>query len=150
VTVEVWCEAGGMIPQLVRVAQDYGVAVHTSGGFHSTTVRYEAACRMAARLMPTVVLSVGDHDPSGWAIFDAASEDVVALVDGLDGALPTFERIAVTLDQIERFSLPTAPPKERDSKRGGWGERGTVQAEALDPIDLAAEVRAAIESVLDL
>jgi hypothetical protein len=39
--VEVLCEAGGMVPQLERVAEPYGVAVRSSGGFDSTTVKHQ-------------------------------------------------------------------------------------------------------------
>ena len=55
--------------------------------------------------------------------------------------------VAVTPDQIERFSLPTAPQKTTDVR----GERmdDTVQAEALPPDVLAAELTAAIEDTVD-
>jgi len=94
------------------------------------------------------VLHVGDHDPSGLSIYDAAAEDVTALVHDLGGwGAVTFRRAAVTEGQIARFDLPEAPPKATD-KRGEW-VGGTVQAEALTPADLAAELRAAIEAEID-
>jgi hypothetical protein len=37
------CEAAGMVPQLERVADEYGVPVITGGGFDSTTRRYDLA-----------------------------------------------------------------------------------------------------------
>lgn len=37
------CEAGGMVPQLARVAGEYGVDVQSSGGYDSVTAKYELA-----------------------------------------------------------------------------------------------------------
>ena len=73
-----------MVPQLGRVVGEYGVTVYSSGGFDSLTVKYDAASRIAAREVPTVVLHVGDHDPSGLALFYAVAEDVAAFAGRLD------------------------------------------------------------------
>lgn len=147
--VELWVEAAGMVPQVARVADSYGVPVYSSGGFDSVTVRHETARRIVARQRPTVMLNIGDHDPSGGAIVDSFASDVAAFCAdyGKPGNL-TVARLVVTPEQIARYGLPSSPPKVTD-RRGDW-RGGTVQAEALSPVDLAAEVRAGIESVLDL
>lgn len=144
--VELWCEAAGMAPQLVRVAEPYGVTVYSSGGFDSLTVKHGAAQRIARRDRSTIVLHVGDLDPSGHAIFDSLSEDVTAFVDEL-GEEVEFRRAAVTREQADRYELPTAPAKATDRRGDFDGE--TVQAEALPPDVLAREVEAAIASVID-
>jgi hypothetical protein len=144
--VEVWCEAGGMVPQLATVAHSYGVPVFSSGGFDSVTVKYRAAERFANR--STVVLHIGDLDPSGCSIIDSLADDIDAFVEDMDGIPVEWRRVAVSLDQVERFNLPTAPAKDTD-RRGDW-QGGTVQAEALPPDALADELRVALEDVLDL
>ena len=150
VVLELWCEAGGMVPQLVRVAHEFGVTVYSSGGFDSLTAKYDAAKRYKNRERPTVVLHVGDYDPSGESIFDSADEDIVALTHDLGApGRVTFKRLAVTLEQIERYALPGAPAKKNDKRGDDWIV-DAVQAEALDPATLAAEVRAAIGAHLDL
>jgi hypothetical protein len=150
VVVELWVEAAGMAPQLARVVHEYGIAVYSSGGFDSLTVKYEAARRIADRERRSVVLHVGDFDPSGVALFEAVEADVGAFVYGLDGLAPTFLRAAVTPEQIERLRLPTAPPKPTD-KRSAWREGDqTVQAEAIPPDRLEAEVRQAVERWINL
>jgi hypothetical protein len=60
----------------------------------------------------------------------------------------TFDRVAVTPDQIRRHNLLTAPAKAHD-KRSAWVGGGTVQAEALPPDVLTAEVRQAVTSLID-
>lgn len=150
--VELWVEAGGMVPQAARVAHPYGITVYSSGGFDSLTVKHDAASRFLARDVPTVVLHAGDFDPSGLSVFDSVADDVSRLAANLAGVadvgdLITFKRIIVTPEQIARYGLVEAPPKATD-RRGKW-EGGTVQAEALAPDELAAELKAAIETVVD-
>jgi hypothetical protein len=96
-----------------------------------------------------IVLHCGDYDPSGLSIVDALAQDVTALAEGLGcWQAPEFRRIVVTPEQIERFSLPTAPQKVTDNRGEHMDE--TVQAEALPPDVLAAEIREAIEEIVDL
>jgi hypothetical protein len=177
--VEVWCEAGGMAPQLGRAVGEYGVTVYSSGGFDSVTLKYEAAARIADRDVPTMVIHVGDLDRSGLSLAQAAAEDVDAFARSLaagngngDGPLAApvlFKRAALTIEQAETAGsdggpLDTAPPKSTD-KRFSWTEdgpldvrteaawveaNGTAQAEALPPDVLAAEVRQAVEAELDM
>ena len=147
--LEVWCEAAGMVPQLARVAEEYGVPVYSSSGFDSLTVKVEAA-RRAVRWArdhggSLIVLHIGDHDPSGVHIFTSLVEDVKQLSAGhFDG-----RRVAVTPEQAaeEEYDLPSTPPKVTD-KRSFDGDE-TWQAEALPPDALASILTAAIEEWTD-
>ena len=142
----VWCEAGGMVPQLVRVAGDYSVPVFSSGGFDSVTAKHEVAVELAG-LGETTILHVGDHDPSGVHMFGSLDEDVRSFLDGLGaGGRVAFVRLAVTPEQVDELDLPTSPPKKSD-RRSFTGD--TVQAEAIPPDELARIVRGAILDRLD-
>ena len=148
VTVELWVESAGMTQMVGQVARDFGVNVFSSGGFESLTAKYQAAQRIAYADRPTRVLSVGDHDPSGLSMLDAAAQDVFAFVTELGGVEPpTFTRLAVTPTQVRRYGLATAPQKDKDRRGAHMG--ATVQAEALAPEELAAVVRAGLEKALD-
>ena len=144
VRIELWCEAAGMLGQLERVAQHYSVTVYSAGGFGSLTANYEIAERALDRLVPTVLLHVGDFDPSGESIFTAMSQDAAAFVRA-DRIIETLAiepvRVALTADQVAAFNLPTA----RSAKWQG----GTCQLEALAPDELAEIVRAEIENRID-
>ena len=105
-----FCEAGGMVPQLERVATPYGVPVKSSGGFDSTTVKHAIA--KAWRHGPVTVLHVGDFDPSGECMFGALSEDVRAFSESFGGDVE-FIRLAVNAEHIALYDLPTAPPKAK-------------------------------------
>src|SRR5215208_4851380 len=156
--IRVYCEAAGMMPQLERVTRHYSVPVYSCSGFDSLTAKYDLAEAVAKahtyRGRSTVILHLGDMDPSGETIFDAISEDVYAFLEvdiphknPKDVAI--FERVALTEDQVGEYNLPTDPAKE-SSHSAGWGNRRACQLEALRPDVLAQIVRTTIESHMDL
>lgn len=154
--LEVWVEAAGMVPQAARLTSDYSAPVYSSGGFNSTTMKYDAAGRIARNLRNgrrTTILHIGDHDPSGVAIYTNLVEDVTALAYGRSRNADVFdavtwERVAVTEEQALDLDLDSAPPKATDSRSVNWlGE--TYQAEALDPGTLADLITEAIERHVD-
>lgn len=87
--VELFCEAPGMMPQLQRVAFPYSVPVYGTRGFTGLGVVAEIARRALVRVGPTVILQVGDYDPSGVMIFETLAADVSAFV----------RQVVETLDQ---------------------------------------------------
>lgn len=152
VRVELWAESAGMLPQLARVASNYSVPVYSAGGYPSVTANRAVAERVLDRNVPTVLLHVGDFDPSGVSIFESMAADVAAFVEA-DRLIETLRiepvRIALTADQVGAYGLPTSPAKKTDSRSAKWqGE--TCQLEALAPDDLAYIVEDAIRSRMDL
>jgi DNA topoisomerase VI subunit A len=93
-------EAQGMVPQVQRIAEEYGIAVHSSGGFDSVTAKYEMAKRFG-EYEAVEVLHLGDHDPSGVHIFSLMEEDVTQFAEDSGYAVDIkFTRLAVTRGQI--------------------------------------------------
>jgi hypothetical protein len=140
-------EAAGMVPQIERIADPYGISVQSAGGFDSLTCKHDLAVTLGE--WPAVeILHIGDRDPSGEHVFSALAEDVQALARdlGKTGRL-RFTRLAVTRQQIDDLRLPTAPAKETD--RRSFDDTETVQAEAIAPDVLAAIVRDAIDKRID-
>lgn len=154
VVVEVWVEAAGMLPQVRNMTERWTVPVCTSGGFNSTTMKYDAAVRFLNRYRNTgrrtILLHLGDHDPSGMAIFRNIEADVSQMIMDLDDTAETvfdpiteFVRVAVTVEQAEELELESAPPKPSDSRTVTW-EGETYQCEAIDPETLAGIVKDAV------
>lgn len=164
--VELWCEAEGMIPQLYRVASDYSVSVYSASGFLSVTAMYDIARRVKGRAdegIPTLLLHVGDYDPSGESIYETIRDDAGAFVaQAIGSEYFDTRRVALTEEQIDEYQLESAPPKagwtgrkgdKGDSRTARWHDAGrfeTTQAEALSPRDLARIVRDAIEAEFDI
>ena len=100
--IEVWCEAAGMLPQLDDVSEPFSVKVYSSGGFDSLTAKKDLANRICRIGKPTVILHLGDYDPSGVGIFESVASDVSEFVkaDRYHGlTVVDFERIALTREQ---------------------------------------------------
>lgn len=152
VYVELWCEAAGMMPQLHRVADEYSVPVYSCGGFSSLSAVRHIVDRVVKRNVPTVLLHVGDLDPSGASIYDAMTEDAMAFLerDALLRGVHRLEpvRVALTPAQVVDHGLPTAPAKASDGRSRNW-QGGTCQVEALPPDVLAEIVGEAILCRLD-
>ena len=148
--IELWCEAGGMAPQLAGIAAPFGVPVYSCGGFSSLTANKLIAERVLRRDQPTVVLQAGDYDPSGESIFTAMAEDVATFAeqDRPHSQPVTTIRVALTAQQVSDFGLPTAPPKKSDSRSAKWTKQ-TCQLEALAPGLLDELVAQAITALAD-
>ena len=149
--MEVWCEAAGMVPQLATVARDYCVPVYSASGFDGLTVKKQLADRICSISKPTIILHLGDFDPSGDAIFNSMAADVKAFVeaDRYDARADVqFVRVALTEQQITDHDLPTSPAKPTDSRSRNW-QHATCQLEALPPDLLATLLRSEIEGRLD-
>jgi len=143
----VWCEAGGMVPQLEKVCNLFGVSVKSSGGFDSTTAKHGMANSLRAD-QHNIVLHIGDFDPSGLCMFEALADDVKQFAHGY-GRTVEFFRIAVTNNQIKQYDLPTAPPKESTHQKKQAMTK-TTQCEALHPEILAQIITNEIKSRLDM
>jgi hypothetical protein len=149
--ISVWCEAQGMVPSIEKICSEYGVEVLSSGGFDSVTAKHDVAQRYARSKQEILVLHIGDYDPSGETMFKVLEQDVGQFVIDITAGMkqpPTFERLALTQEQVRRFDLPTAPPKKSGHSKNWVG--GTVQLEALDPKTLRGMVKEAIEAELDM
>jgi hypothetical protein len=158
--IRVYCEAAGMMPQLERVCEPYSIPVYSCSGFDSVAAKYQLkeACWRAFVYQgrQTVILHLGDYDPSGESIFnDGLVEDVYAFLERDvphkdTGEVAVFERVALKPEHIERFNLPTAPPKGTDSRMKNWQGEATCQLEALPPDVLAGLLDATIKTYLNL
>lgn len=152
VHVEIWCEAEGMLPQLVRVADDYGIRAFATGGFSSVTVTHEIGGRAAYyhnRGQRMHLLHIGDFDPSGVSLYEAMTEDASRFAMARGARPVVAHRVALTGEQVAEHGLPTAPPKGSDTRSATWyGE--TAQAEAMPPDLLAQTLHEAIRDVVDV
>ena len=78
--LELWAEAAGMLPQLARVAHEYSIPVFSASGFTGLTGIRMIVDRARDSDGRTVLLHVGDYDPSGVAIFDSMTGDAQAFL----------------------------------------------------------------------
>lgn len=154
----VLCEAAGMVPQIVRACGDYPVTVKSSGGMDSVTAKYDLARECADK--DSVVLHVGDYDPTGLSIFHQLALDVPQMMADYCHAnvepVPLYacKRVTILNQHIAEFGLLTGRTKASDDAKewypGIGGDRSaTCEAEALPPDVLQKLVREAVEAEID-
>ena len=98
------CEAGGMMPQLARIAGPLGVPVISGGGFDSITAKHDLAQEIARHERRVRLLHVGDYDPSGKHMFSALDEDVRAFLTRVNpGARVYPEQVAILPEHVARL-----------------------------------------------
>jgi hypothetical protein len=143
--VEVWIEkdalAGTIYPTVV---ERWGLRLFVARGFSSITYLHSAAEEILADGRPTIVYTLGDFDPSGLCASAKIAEELPRMARGVDVQV---ERIAVTLDQIRDWDLPTRSVKKKDSRARKFIEEYgeiSVELDAIPPTDLRALVDAAI------
>jgi hypothetical protein len=90
-----------------------------------------------------VLLYFGDFDPSGLNIPEVVERDLA----GFFRVPVSFERVALTREQIDERNLPPAPVKLTDSRAGGFvDEHGeeVYELDALEPRELQELVRSSV------
>lgn len=176
--IMVACEAAGMVPQLSRICHDYGVTVRSSGGMDSVTVKRNLGVEIATRIVecqqPTILLHIGDWDPTGISIYTQIYHDVGAFISGhlrerYDIQMPygyyRAERIALTQEHVDAMD-PSLLGKVKKRKKREYDEdseedeskwyagingdtRRTCEVEALPPTELRDIVEHQIRSRID-
>lgn len=68
------------MPQIHRVASEYSVPVYSASGLHVVSGARHIARRALREDRPTLLLHVGDYDPSGVATFDHIPKDGAVFV----------------------------------------------------------------------
>jgi hypothetical protein len=159
VGVELWLEKEALAGVLVDVTDEWDVPLMVTRGCPSLSFLYSAAEQIADRFQRngqcTRIYYFGDRDPTGVDIDRQVVEGIDGCLQALSGgALPfehaaTFERVAVTVEQIEEWQLPSRPTKKSDSRsRTFQGE--SVELDAIPPEDLRELARDVIRQHVDL
>jgi hypothetical protein len=137
--VQVWLEKDALSGVIYPTTAKYDVPLMVARGYASLSFLHEAAETIAD--IPTFIYHLGDFDPSGVN----AGENIEATLRELaPDADITFERIAVTKEQIDEWKLPTRPTKQSDTRAAGFGDI-SVELDAIDPDQLRSLVQEAIE-----
>lgn len=103
--------------------------------------------RHIANRQTPIVFHLGDHDSSGIDM----TRDLLDRFTVFMGDIPV-ERLALNMDQVERFQPPPNPAKESDSRFAGYVELYGYESwelDALDPATIAGIIENALLSIRD-
>ena len=150
--VELWVEKDALSGVLAPLADEFHVTLGVNKGYNSQSAMREAAQRIFRGAHPrkqTVVLYLGDHDPSGEdMVRDVRDRLVMFGLTEID-----VRKVAITFEQVQQYNPPPNPTKMSDSRAGGYVEKfgdECWEVDALPPNVLADLVREAFEGLVDL
>lgn len=146
VHVEVWSEKDAIRGAVLPVTEQYDVPLMIAKGFPSDTFLYETADEITGDAKPAIIYQLGDHDPSGVAAWEDTKRKLRSFIPPHIDL--TFERIAVSPEQIDELGLPTRPTKQSDSRAAKFvGD--SVEVDAIPTPTLRQIVSDAIERWID-
>lgn len=149
--VEVWVEKDALASVIERPCSRWRVPYMPCKGYLSASEawrsgrRYREAYYSGRRC---VLIHLGDHDPSGIDM-TRDNRDRVALFGEAEVEV---RRIALNMDQVDRYNPPPNPAKLSDSRSSDYVERfgyTSWELDALEPQVLDALISDEIESLVD-
>ncbi|HZM77579.1 MAG TPA: hypothetical protein VFC19_17820 [Candidatus Limnocylindrales bacterium] len=152
VNVLVYTEKDAITGVLRPITDAWDVPLGVMRGYCSESFAWSVARGIAdSGKEMTYVYQFGDHDPSGVGAWEDLQHKVNAFLDEwylIPDRVMTFERLAVTPEQIEYLELPTRPTKRTDTRSRGFGGE-SVEVDAI-PAELLRELaKEAITSHID-
>jgi len=132
--IEVWVEKDALIGVIERACVPLDIGYLSCRGYVSQSAMWRAAQRFigqeAAGKECTILLYLGDHDPSG---IDMTRDIQNRLV--MFGSDVQVKRIALSMEQIEEYEPPPNPAKTTDSRYVSYISRYGEESWELDALD---------------
>lgn len=132
--VEVWVEKDALVGVIESACRKLDVAWFSCRGYTSQSELYSAGIRLgeyADRGQTPIVIHLGDHDPSGIDM----TRDITERLELFAQQPIIVERIALNMDQIERFNPPPNPAKITDSRFESYQKIHGEESWELDALD---------------
>jgi hypothetical protein len=142
--VHFWVEKDALAGVISQVTAEYDVPLFVARGYSSTSFLKKAA-GFIEEAGVVYVYHLGDFDPSGQ---DAAENIEKRLREMAPESEIVFECLAVTERQIIDLALPSRPTKQSDTRAASFGDKPSVELDAIKPDELRWIVQAAIEKHL--
>ena len=150
--VEVMVEKEALAGILEPITRQYHVSLLVNKGYASASAMHDVAMRLEVQEdeedKSCHILYLGDHDPSGIDMVRDIQDRLATF-----GRHPEIERVALTYDQIKRYSLPPNPAKKSDPRAKRYYEQygnKSWELDALDPEVLSNVLETAIQGHMDL
>lgn len=132
--VEVWVEKDALVGIVETVARRLDVSYFSCRGYTSQSEMWVAAQRLKKFANKEgqipVIIHLGDHDPSGIDM----SRDIADRLELFMGGLEV-NRIALNMDQVEKYNPPPNPAKITDSRAAEYIKIHGNESWELDALD---------------
>lgn len=135
VRVEVWIEKDALVGVIERQCWKYQVDYFSCRGYGSQSELYTAGKRIKQRWeeedQNTVVLHLGDHDPSGLDM----TRDNTDRLSMFAERYVDVRRLALNMDQVKKYDPPPNPTKLTDTRANAYIEEHGVECWELDALE---------------
>ena len=153
--IEVWIEKDALVGVLERPCTNWDIAYFSCRGYTSQSEMWRAGKRLieySNKGQKTVILHLGDHDPSGLDMTRDIEERLYLFMTH-HGADPVdVFRIGLNRDQVDQYNPPPNPAKLTDS-RAPWyiaeHGRNSWALDALEPKVIEELILEAIDKFID-
>lgn len=142
VYVECWIEKDTLVNIIERPCNQWRVPYFACRGYNSQSEQWKAGKRLVRQLnnnKKVIILHLGDHDPSGLNM-TVDNRDRLNMFVGKEFSealdLVEVRRLALNMDQVNKYKPPPNPAKEDDARfKKYYAEFGRKcwEMEALDP-----------------
>lgn len=151
--IEVWIEKEALSRIILPTCKNYNVNLLVGRGYSSASQLLKAIDRFPEGRR-VLVLYLGDHDPSGYHIEEKLRTRLQEYAMWRGKALGLqVKRLALTYDQVERFSLPSIKLKPRSQKYAEYVDRfgdNAWELDALEPDFIPTLIKNELESTMDM
>lgn len=152
---EVWIEKEALTGVIEGVCRQYDVAFFACRGYVSQSEQWRAYQRIADRFendQRTIILHLGDHDPSGLDMTRDNSDRLAMFLRMGSKQCFSVRRLALNMNQVEQYDPPPNPAKSTDSRfktyRQLYGAY-SWELDALEPAVINSLIENAIRDIMD-
>lgn len=149
--IEVWVEKDALIGVFLPTCQELDVPLFSCRGYTSLSEVWEAGRRLRRHCgngQAPVILHFGDLDPSGLDM----TRDIRERLSLYSEHPVKLERLALNMDQVEKYGPPPNPAKITDSRYAAYvqvhGEE-SWELDALEPAVIADLIESTVKQYRD-
>ena len=147
---EVWIEKDALVGVIEGVCNELDVPHFSCRGYTSQSEMWVGAMRLKKHVnhgQIPIIFHLGDHDPSGKDM----TRDIFDRMQMFMGGTK-LERLALNMEQVEKYNPPPNPAKLTDSRCAGYiAEFGdeSWELDALEPSVIAALIRTNVMALVN-
>lgn len=150
--VEVWIEKDALVGVIQKICEKWQVPYFSCRGYPSQSEVWSASNRLSRYIddeQQPVILHLGDHDPSGLDM----TRDIIDRTTMFTGKSIELRRLALNMDQVQKYRPPPNPTKLSDSRAGDYimkhGDE-SWELDALEPAMLSKLIGENITEFIDM
>lgn len=149
VLVQCWVEKDALLGVIERAAAKYRLPYFSCRGYVSQSEIWQHAQDLQQESRDVIILHLGDHDPSGVDM----TRDMQDRFHLFGATNVHFERIALTMSQVDELNPPPNPAKITDTRAGSYISQyghDSWELDALKPNYMVDLVNERAEAHIDL